>query len=790
VGRRAFAAGMMAVGVAGLCGSAAAASPRVRFNIEPQRYSEALLALAQQANVTLIGAGACDGFSRDALSGSMAVEQALDQLLAGAPCGWKMIAPGAVAISSLPKAAHGPSSAAAVAVSEVLVTATKRVRDPRQLAVSVTAVSGEALKGTGAADAADGAAQLDILSTNLGPGRDKLLLRGLSDGAYTGKARSTVATYLDDIPINYNAPDPDLRLVDVERVEIARGPQSTLFGAGFLSGLYRIVSRRPDLERLSSELRATGSSTEHGGPSDVVEGYLSVPVWRDVAGVRLSGYDELDGGYLDDVRLGRSNANRTERLGGRLIMLLQPQDDWTVELTAAGQHLRSNDTQYTSPGLGLTRVNRIAEPHNNDIGLVTLSLKKSWGWCELTSSSGVVRHDYGSLYDATEVQRLYTALADTSAYSEQTRATMFVQDIFLTSRGASRFQWLAGLYGSRTDEHSPTQFLAQVAFAPNIAVPVYGDDRRDRVDEVAAYGEASLEFAPRWTVSVGGRAFSIHTHTTSSVVSERFAPRSLDGTASLKGFAPKVSLQRELSAGDLIYAVMSQGARMGGINSGGAQPLPPERETYKSDRLTNYEVGLKLRAFDDRLTLNSAVFYDVWKDLQTDQFRPSGIPFTTNAGDADILGLEAALGYRWAGGLSAQINGRVSQTRITHANPFFQSGRVNGLPDAPATSGGAVLTYERTLPGDWLLRMVGETTYVGRSRVNFDNTFPDMGGYIRSKLLVEMRRKAMGVQIFITNPTNAFSDTFAFGNPFNPSQIQQVTPQRPRTVGVTLFASY
>jgi hypothetical protein len=101
-----------------------------------------------------------------------------------------------------------------------------------------------------------------------------------------------------------------------------------------------------------------------------------------------------------------------------------------------------------------------------------------------------------------------------------------------------------------------------------------------------------------------------------------------------------------------------------------------------------------------------------------------------------------------------------------------------------------VVNYDRALVGDWRVRLTGEATYVGRSRVNFDNNGPDMGGYIRTKLLVELRRRALGVQVFLTNPTNAFSDTFAFGNPFNPSQVQQVTPQRPRTLGVTLFASY
>ena len=774
--------------MSGLGGAAHAAAPRVRFHIEPKRLSDALLDLAQQADVTLIGAGACDG-ARGGLSGVLTVEQGLDQLLAGAPCTWKMIAPAAIEIRALSRSPAEAHPAAPLGVSELLVTATKRVRDPRQLAVSITAVSGQSLQATGSSDAADGAAQLDILSTNLGPGRDKLLLRGLSDGAYTGRARSTVATYLDDLPINYNAPDPDLRLVDVERVEIARGPQSTLFGAGFLSGLYRIVTRKPDLGAFSTEVRVSGSLTEHGSPSGDVEGYVNAPIWRDVIGVRLSAYDELDGGYLNDIVLKKDDANRTERRGVRSIFLLQPYDDWSVELTVAAQHLRSDDTQYTTPGLGLTRNNRIAEPHVNDIGLANISVRKSWGWADFTSTTGLVRHDYASFYDATAVQTLYTSYAQTSAYSEKARVTMLVQDAFLASRGAGAFQWLAGVYGSSTYEHSPTEFLAQLSFVPQ-GVPVYGDDRNDRIDEIAAYGEASWEFTPGWVVAAGGRAFNVHTHTTSDVVSERFAPRSLDANISFKGFAPKLSLQHELSAGDLIYAVMSEGQRTGGVNSGGAVPLPPQQQSFAADRLTNYEIGVKLRLWDDRIALNSAVFYDVWKDIQTDQYRASGIPFTTNAGDADILGLEAEAQIQLSSHWSAQLNGRVDHTQITNANPIFATAVVSGLPDAPAVSGGGVLTYQTILSGDWKLRMVGETTYVGKSHVNFDTRFPEMGGYIRTKLLVEIRRRALGFQVFMTNPTNAFNDTFAFGNPLNPSLIQQVTPQRPRTIGVTLFASH
>jgi iron complex outermembrane receptor protein len=275
------------------------------------------------------------------------------------------------------------------------------------------------------------------------------------------------------------------------------------------------------------------------------------------------------------------------------------------------------------------------------------------------------------------------------------------------------------------------------------------------------------------------------------VVSERFAPRDIDRGAAFTGFSPKISLQRELASGDLVYAVISVGYRAGGVNSGGARPLEPAAlETFAPDRLRNYEVGLKLERMDRRLSLNSAAFYAEWKDIQTDQFRVSGIPFTTNAGDAQILGLESELAFHADNGLSAQLQGRLSRTRMTNPNTDFTSDLVNGLPGAPAVSGGAVVSYQRELFDGGLLKLVGETTYVGRSRVAFDATSRKMGGYTRTKLLAELSGQTFGVQVFVTNPLNAFSDTFAFGNSFNPTQTPQITPQRPRTVGVTLFAGY
>jgi outer membrane receptor protein involved in Fe transport len=280
---------------AGIGGPAEAAPQRIRFHVEPKRYSEALLDVAQQANVTLIGAGACQGGVSAGLGGVMTLEEALSRVLTGAPCRWRLVAAGTIEVTPLPREeARMPPL---TTVSELLVTATKRNRDPRQLAVAVTALPRGQLATTGAVDIDEAAGQLPgVLATNLGPGRNKLILRGISDGAYTGRAKSTVSTYLDDLPLNYNAPDPDLRLVDVERVEVARGPQGALYGSGSLSGVYRIVARKPDLERYAAGARVTGAATTGGSNSYSAEGYVNLAPWNDVLALRVAGYDEVQGG--------------------------------------------------------------------------------------------------------------------------------------------------------------------------------------------------------------------------------------------------------------------------------------------------------------------------------------------------------------------------------------------------------------------------------------------------------------------------------------------------------------
>jgi Outer membrane receptor proteins, mostly Fe transport len=780
--------------------AAEAADARLRVSIPSKPYADALIDLGVQADISIVGTSACGRAGWVGLRGRYTLDEALTRLLADAPCQYRIIDARTVRIAprpppTAPVTVREPANQPML-VSELVVTAAKRPASLDLLPAGVSAISREQISLTGAADVGQTVGQVaGVLTTNLGPGRDKLLIRGLSDGAFTGRARSTVSTYLDEAPLNYNAPDPDLRLVDIERVEVVRGPQGALYGSGALSGIYRIITRRPDPESLSGGLGGTLALTEDGEPSREIEGYLNLPLAQGLAALRVAAYHDYRGGYLDDTRTGDKDVDRTVRNGGRIALRLNLGDDWELHARAATQHLRTRDAQYVIAAMGIQRVAPFREGHDNDFSHAALTVVGRAGSMEVTSSTAYVHHTFTSEYDATAVGPSLFArpASDLGVYVENTRVNMLVEDLLVRSSSGGRFNWLAGAFASLTLERSPSR--ADFISASGASALAYSEYRKDRLEEIALYGEGDYEFAPGWTASLGGRLFHSRVRTSADI---RIAPgvllaasRTVTYARSFEGFSPKISIQRRMANGSQFYALMSEGYRPGGFNTAGLQWLRAERTFFQADRLRNYEIGAKLRLFEGRIALRSAAYYDEWRDIQTDQYRPTGLSYTTNVGDGGIMGLEAEVGYDWDFGLSLQANALISRSRLTNKNPSFTGPVVDELPGVPRTSGGVLAVYQRPLPGDLVLRLGGEASYVGRSGISFDTAVAGrMGHYVRARVSAELAADAWSAALFISNPFDDDSDTFAYGNPFTFRSLRQVTPQRPRTIGLRLAANF
>ena len=762
-----------------------------------------------QGNVSLLGASACGTGDSTALAGRYTLNDALSRLLAGAPCAWRIVDAHTVRITAAAATTSTPRAAAPATpvVSELLVTASKRAERADDLPAGVSAITADQLFVTNAYDARATAGQLvGVLTTNLGPGRDKLLMRGLSDGAFTGRARSTVSTYLNDDPINYNAPDPDLRLVDVERIETVRGPQGALYGSGALSGVYRIVTNKPDSENVTGGLQASGANTVGGAPSYEGDGWVNMPLVDGRAALRLVAYYDDQGGYLDDLSLRLSNVDSTVRTGGRAALGLALGDSWTADLSLVGQRLSSRDTQYTTLTQPGKRANQVREASENDFAQAALTLHGELAWGQVTSSTSYVQHAYSSLYDATAVAvQFIDTNNDLGVYSESARIHRLVQDVVVASTGAGPVSWLVGAYGATSEERTPSSL--DLVPAPNaigaaLAAPlaplirVYNENRMDRVREGAVYGEGTWRFAPGWTASAGARAFDTNLHVKADIAgAPPTLPRTVAAGGDYHGVSSKLSLQYQFDDGPMLYGLYSDGFRPGGVNTtnfvGVGGLLHPQRSAFDPDRLMNFEFGAKSQILDRRLTLRGAVFYDLWDNIQSDQYRQSGLAYTANVGDARIQGLEAEAAYSWDFGLSLQANALYSAPKFTRTNPDFAGQLGSGLPGAPRMSGGLVARYERPLPRDLKLRRVAQADYVGPARLTFDPTFSARTDpVVDAELLAEVAAKHWSLAAFVNNPANTSGNTFAYGNPFTFGQVRQVTPQRPRTVGLRLAGNF
>ena len=770
-----------------LAETARAAPARYVFMIPAKARSEALIDLGVQARVTLGGASSCPGRS-PAVVGAMTLRQALDTVTAGAPCRFEILNDATVSILPGRPTTRAPASSTVVEpispIEGVIVTATKRPTRLGAAAGGVSVVSAGQLNDTGAVDTRSISQQTaGFITTNLGAARNKIMLRGLSDGAFTGRTQQTVGTYLDNIPLTYNAPDPDLRLIDVERVEILRGPQGALYGGGSLSGVYRIVSRKPVLDEWSGAMRAGGALTESGSPSSRLEGVVNLPVVTGRAALRLAAYSDVDGGYVDDVNLRLSNVDRTTRTGGRAALSVRLDDSWTVKVSGARQDLHATDSQYTTPSLGgQKRANQVRETHDNVLqqGAVTITGGGDWGRFE--SSTGYVRHRFASRFDATAaLNGAEAAGVDVGLFDEASKVRLLVEDAVLSSPDNDRFRWLLGLYGLASLEDTDGELRARTTYNPSRLV--YLEVRRDRRRELAVYGEASYDLGAGWTASLGGRAFTTAVRTTSAVEAPPGQPRDLDRKARFTGVSPKFSLQHALGKQGLVYLLTSEGYRSGGFNSGGITAPSVLRASFKPDHLRNYEVGASISPLEGRVVLRAALFHDVWTDIQTDQYlSPSGLSYTANVGDGRNTGLEIEGTLRPRPGLTIEANALFNQPRLSKVDRNFASAAQSELPGVPDVSAGGLARYQKDLAADRRLIVTAEMEYVGQSRLTFDRRLsPSMGGYVTGRLSAEMAMADWGVTLAVTNPANASSDTFAYGNPFSFGQVRQVTPLRPRT---------
>jgi outer membrane receptor protein involved in Fe transport len=686
--------------------------------------------------------------------------------------------------------------------ADIVVTATRRRAYAEQLPYSVSVIGGQDIAALGAKDISDLTTTFaGVSTTNLGPGRDKILLRGLSDGSFTGRTQSTVGVYLDDTPLTYNAPDPDLRLVDVASVEVMRGPQGSLYGGGSMSGVYRIVTRKPELNVLGAAILAGAGWTQNGAPSNEAEAMVNLPLVTDRVAARLVAYDEFDGGYIDNVSLDEKNIDGVRRDGGRASLKVLLDANWTLTSGVATQRITSDDTQYVTPSLGrLHRANAVREGSVNRFTDAFVTFERDSARYDFKAVTSVVQHGLSSQTDASQALPLFGGgAAAVGEYEEPNSTTMVTEDAVLSSPSTGRFQWLIGAYGSTTLED--IQSIVRTPSAGGLAaVDLYHEWRKDQRSAAALYTETTWTLSDRLTFTAGVRGAVSEIRTTSLVeMPTAPPPRTFSGVLNGAGVSPKAALDYALSPGVRLYTLVSEGRRPGGFNTGGpigiafvtSPDAPGVHRRFVSDELWNYEAGVKASLWDGRLKLRSAAFYDRWTNIQTDQYLASGLSYTANAGDGRNMGLESELTAKPIDRLTVDLSAIFNNPELTRPQPGFITQPTAGLPGVPDVSGGGLVSYDQPLWSGFSARFSGEAQYIGRSHVTFNpNLAPSMGGYVIAQLSAQLIGPRWRASAFLQNPTGERGNTFSYGNPFDFRQINESTPQRPRTLRLNLAADF
>jgi outer membrane receptor protein involved in Fe transport len=771
-------------------GAADAASAVHEFHIPAKPLQAALVDLANQAGVSmgLSQASACRSPGRTVF-GRLSLEAALSRMLAGTGCGYRLLDGGAVEIFVLPaQPAPAARPPPASALSELVVVATRRPTPADRLAYPVSAIDQSTVAAQGLRDTQDLALTTPGMTvTNLGAGRDKILLRGLSDGPLTGRTQSMVGIYLDDVRLTYNAPDPDLKLVDMARVEVLRGPQGALYGSGSLGGVLHLVTEAPDARARSGWLAVSGDTTHGGAPSAGAEGVLNAPAPWSGGALRLVAYREVQGGYIDDPGLGRTNVNHAVRSGVRLTMIQQLDPDWSLVTGGVVQFINSRDTQY---GLGGSRAfqrrNHLAEPHDNDFAEAHATLLATKGWGELRTSLATVRHRVVSRYDATEAPPVPSPPGPV-AFDDDDDISSLVVESTLAAHADARVQWLAGAFYARTRQNISLMLTPQ---GPP-AVPNFQEARRDVLDEGALFGEATAPLGSRLSLTLGGRLFASRTRVSSRIVASGAADALFHDRVGHAGFAPKAVLAYRASSSLLIYVQAAEGYRAGGVNTTGtpgqvfrtAGASEPYR-FYHPDELWSFEAGARAQLLDGRLTARAAIFHAIWNDIQSDELLASGLPFTANIGDGANQGFEFEGAFR-TGALRLGAALLLNHPELDKANPAFPARSELGLAGVPRVSGSLTAHYAWDLGGARSLSLDARYAYVGPSHLTFDaRTSPRMGGYRTGRIAATLSRPKWSLTLAVENPTDTIGNTFAYGNPFTLRTTTQTTPLRPRSVSL------
>lgn len=709
-------------------------------------------------------------------------------------------------------------------LQEVIVTATKREQDLQSTPLAVTAISGDTLSAQGVTEFAEFASTIPGLGAVAGGlGQTVFSLRGMSTGGSNFQTQPPLGFYLDDTPITlpnvYYAGQWDPGFFDLARVEVLRGPQGTLYGAGALGGAVRMITNQPDASRFDARVRASAAAVDHGTPNASLDAMLNVPLvdgqlaWRTVASAQGLG------GYVNQTTPSGqtfSDVNSQAMVGLRTALAWTPITAITLTPGLFFQHATSQgNPTINAVGGEPNSLNRFAwlkEPSSDELKLASLNLRADAGWFTVNSNNSWFyrlwngRPDYSDADSRPWYTTLHPAWSTFAVRTESATSETRIQ-----SAGSGPFQWFVGGYFQRQLNHQVQGVFVQgvTALTGGVygGIPLLNDEpylgyTGYGITQRAAFGELSYTLPFDLTLTVGGREFDIN-----SAV-ERSASGYFAGGSSMtrrdahsKGFIPKYELSYKFDETKMVYALADKGFRIGGPNN----PIPANLCTndlaqlgltvapdqFSPDTVWNYEVGSKTDWFDHRLRVDVAGYYMKWNNIQAFTNMKCGYGFTSNIASAKSQGVEvemkSALGEHWAAG------GTLSVNHAQYTSSLSGAGIVEGnrLESAPGTTGSAYveLTYPAPALPEWELGGHLEFSYTGNMQYAYASqnpTFQFVPPWWVLNGRVSLTRDKLSLSLYANNLLNRLNLNYLNSFPSNFYNLYGAGALPPRTIGIAV----
>jgi outer membrane receptor protein involved in Fe transport len=731
------------------------------------------------------------------------------------------VAQHAVAAATAAAAAGAGAADEGGGLEEITVTAEKFTSTIQNTPISISALSGDQLAAAGLTRIEDIAHEIPGLSMrSAGPGLTEYEARGL---ASNGGAAPTVGFYLDEIPLSPPALsqsgkvviDPDL--YDIERVEVLRGPQGTLYGSGSMGGTVRVITNQPKLGTFEGSVQGTGSYTDGGSGNYGGNFMLNLPLGDQFA-LRFVVSDLYRSGWIDNVTVSPfpvslatttqgnvlagpvtniiRKANDEQLSGARLTLLYKPSDALSVLATAFTQslHLGGYDLLDGSPDSAVP--SRVYDAHyeafplregvRDQINVFGLTVNANVGFADLTSATSYFSRLGVQTQDASE--SIYWSNHGGSPlvyapYTERDPSHQFSQEIRLTSHDTGPLHWVGGAFYSEL--HSVWNEIGE---SPAIVSPAVPDGsyfiswNPYTVKQTALFADGSYKITDQWKLSAGVRWYTYKSQQDEyswGLDGPNSTPpaSSLITTASDKGFNPRVDLSYSPTQDLTTYVNIAKGFRPGGAN----QILPPglcgDSGTLKfgPDSVWNYEAGEKAKFFDNWLTVNSDFYYIKWTGVQQVLTLPCGYQFYNNAGNARSFGPELEINAKLNNELTAGLSAAYTDAKITDPNASYTAflSKVAAFPDGvtppcPTAGGGCTAPIMNVVKDTASLSLAYATTVLseyeltGRIADSFVGPSYDVAYYFAYKLpsynLVNARvglaHGSWSTNLFVDNLTN------------------------------------